>query len=112
VAITQRITETCLFRRWPGHHLQAWLIDLQIDSIGKARNGKEEANVPTKKYDEQIQSAETAGVEKEEERDSDRSMLHAYCSYPEMVIGVASQVVKVCLISRCSHPTEARMAHC
>jgi hypothetical protein len=43
VAITQRLTETCLVRRWPGTHLQAWLIDLQIDSIGKAGNGKEEA---------------------------------------------------------------------
>lgn len=46
------------------------------------------------------------GVEKEKERDSD----HAYYSYPEMVIGVASQAVKVCSISRCSHPSEARMA--
>ena len=69
------------------------------------------------KYDEQNQSVETAEVEKEEERDSDRSMLHArllghHCWYPEMVIGAASQGVKVCLISHCSHPSEARMAQC
>jgi hypothetical protein len=69
------------------------------------------------KYDEQKQSVETAEVKKEEERDSDRSMLHArllghYYWYPEMVIGVGSQGVKVCSISDCSHPSEARMAHC
>lgn len=73
------------------------------------------------KYNEQNQSVETADVEREEERDSDRSMLHArllvhYCCYPEMVIGVGSQGsqgVKVCLISDCSHPSEeARTAHC
>jgi hypothetical protein len=66
------------------------------------------------------QSVETAEVEKEEEVDSDRSMLYArllgHCLYPEMVIGVGSQGVKVCLISDCSHPhphpSEAQMAHC
>ena len=33
-----KITETCLVRR-AGHHLQAWRIDLQFDSIRKVGSG-------------------------------------------------------------------------
>ena len=34
-----KITETCLFRRRTGHHLQAWRIDLQFHSIRKVGSG-------------------------------------------------------------------------
>jgi hypothetical protein len=44
-------------------------------------------------------------VEKEEEKDSDRSMLHVV--HPGMEIGAERQVVKGCLISDCS---EARVS--
>jgi hypothetical protein len=49
-------------------------------------------------------------MEKEEEMDSDRSMLHArLLGHPGMETGAESQGVKGCLISDYSHP-EARVS--